>query len=85
MNIYFEYKAGSVSEKGKFFVDDNSSLYGLAPGEQFAIKFNPKKPGLYYCSEAESLSQTIRRGIVFVGVAFAIFVLVVEFFGNSRR
>jgi hypothetical protein len=79
MNIYFDYKAQSSSEKGKFFVDDNSSLYGLAQGEQFLIQFNPKRPSSYYSSEAKSLSQTIRRAIVIVGVAFALFVLVVKF------
>jgi hypothetical protein len=85
MNVYFDYKTDSSSEEGKFFVDDNSSLYGLAPGERFSLQFNPKRPSNYYSSEAKSLSQTIRRSIVFVGMAFAIFVFVVEFFGNSRR
>jgi hypothetical protein len=85
MNIYFDYKADSSSEKGKFFVDDNSSLYGLAQGEQFSIQFNPDNPAKYYCSEARSLSQTIRRGIVAFGVTFAIVVLLIEFLGNSRH
>jgi hypothetical protein len=85
MNIYFDYNVGSSSETGKLFVDDNSSLYGMAQGEQFSIQFNPKRPANYYCSEAKSLSQTIRRGVIMVGVAFAIVVFVVEFFGNSRR
>lgn len=43
MNIYFDYKARSSSEKGKFFVDDNSSLYGLAQGEQFLIPVQSEK------------------------------------------
>jgi hypothetical protein len=73
MNIYFEYNNGSSSQTGKLFVDDNSSLYGLARGEQFSIQFNPKRPTSYCCSEATSLSQTIRRGIVIVGVIFANF------------
>jgi hypothetical protein len=64
MNIYFDYNPGSATENGKFFVDDNSSLYGLAQGEQFSIQFSPKRPSHYYCSEATSLSQTIRRGII---------------------
>jgi len=85
MNIYFDYNAGPSSETGKLFVDDNSSLYGLARGEQFSIQFDPKRPASYYCSEAESLSRTIRRGIAIVGVAFALVVFVIEFFGGSNR
>lgn len=85
MNIYFDYSAGSSRESGKLFVDDNSSLYGLAQGEQFSIQFDPKRPANYYCSEAESLSRTIRRGIIVVGVAFALAVFVIEFIGNLRR
>jgi hypothetical protein len=85
MNIYFGYNAGSSSETGKLFVDDNSSLYGMAKGEQFSIQFDLKRPATFYCSEAKSLSQTIRRGIIIVGVAFALVVFAIEFFGNSRR
>lgn len=85
MNIYFDYSAGLSRETGKLFVDDNSTLYGLAQGEQFSIQFNPNSPARYYCSEAQSLSQTIRRGIIVVGVAFAVVVFLIEFIGNSRR
>jgi hypothetical protein len=85
MNIYFDYNTASSSETGKLFVDDNSSLYGMAPGETFSIQFNPKKPASYYSSEAESLSQTIRGGIIIVGGVFALAVLLIEFFGNSRH
>ena len=35
MNVYFDYTTDSSSEEGKFFVDDNSSLYGLAPANVF--------------------------------------------------
>lgn len=85
MNIYFDYNAGSSSETGKLFVDDNSSIYGMAQGEQFSIQFGPKRPDNYYCSEAKSLSRTIRHGIIIVGVAFALVVFVIEFFGNSTH
>jgi hypothetical protein len=85
MNIYFDYNAGSSSETGKLFVDDNSSLYGMAQGEQFSIQFDRKRPANYYCSEAKSLSQTIRTGIIIVGIAFAIAVFVIEFSGNLKR
>jgi hypothetical protein len=85
MNIYFDYNAGSSSETGKLFVDDNSSLYGLAQGEEFSIQFDPKRPASYYCSEAESLSRTIRRGIIIVGATFAVVVFVIEFLANSKR
>jgi hypothetical protein len=85
MYIYFDYGTGSSSETGKFLVDDNSSLYGLANGEQFSIQFNPQRPSSYYCSEAKSLSQTIRRAIMFVGVTFALAVFLIEFFANAKR
>jgi hypothetical protein len=85
MNVYFEYSRPSSRETGKLFVDDNSSLYGLTSGEQFSIQFNASRPSTYYCSEAESLSRTIRRGIIFVGAAFALAVFLIEFLGNSRR
>jgi hypothetical protein len=85
MNIYFEYSAPSSRETGKLFVDENSSLYGLTPGEQFSVQFNPNSPSTYYCSAAESLSRTIRRGIIFIGAAFALTVFLVEFLSNSKR
>ena len=85
MNIYFDYSVGPLSESGKFFVDDNSSLYGMAEGEQFPIQFDPKRPSRYYCSEAKSLSQTIRNAIIVICVAFAVAVFVIEFFGSSRH
>jgi hypothetical protein len=82
MNVYFTYSANSGDHAGKFFVDDNSSLYGLAQGEQFTVQYNPRDPRSYYCAEASSLSQTIRRTITVVGVAFAIAVFLIEFFGR---
>ena len=85
MNVCFDYVAGSSSEDGKFFVDDNSSIYGLEPGDTFSIQFNPSNPASYYCAEAKSLSQTIRNAIVAVGVTFAIVVFLIEFFGNTKR
>lgn len=85
MNIYFEYSTPSSREAGKLFVDDNSSLYGLTADEQFSIQFDPNRPSTYYCSEAKSLSQTIRRGILFVGAAFALVVFLIEFLSNSKR
>jgi hypothetical protein len=85
MNIYFAYNAGGSPESGKLFVDDNSSLYGLAQGDQFSIQVNPKRQASYYCSEAKSLSQTIRLAITIVGIAFILAVFAVEFLGNSKR
>jgi Protein of unknown function (DUF3592) len=82
MNIYFTFVANTGEEEGKLFVDDNSSLYGLSPGEQFAVQYNPRRPSKYYCAEASSLSQTMRRTIALVGATFAIAVFLIEFFGR---
>ena len=85
MNVYFDYTAASSSENGKFFVDDNSSVYGLAPGDTFSIQVNPSNPASYYCAEAKSLSQTIRNAIVAGGVIFAVIVFLIEFLGSTKR
>ncbi len=85
MNIYFEYSAPSSRETGKLFVDDNSSLYGLTPGEQFPVQFDANRPSTYYCSEAESLSRTMRRGIILIGVAFVLILFLHDFFSKSKR
>lgn len=78
MNIVFSYNTGSSYETGSFLVDDNSSLYGLTDGEDFSIQFNPQKPSSYYCAEAKSVSETIRRGIAVFGAVFVILVILVE-------
>lgn len=80
MSVVFTYNTGSSLESGSFLVDDNSSLYGIADGEEFSIQFNPKNPSSYYCAEAKSLSETIRRAIMFFGVAFVIIVMVINLF-----
>ncbi len=85
MNVFFRYNAGLGLESGKLFVDSNSSVYGLTPGETFPIQFNPAKPSSYYCSEAGSLSRTIRRVIQVVGVTFAVVVLLIEFLAHSKH
>jgi hypothetical protein len=43
MNVRFTFMTGSGEQKGKSFVDDNSSLYGLSEGEQFALQYKPIK------------------------------------------
>jgi hypothetical protein len=83
MNVYFDYKAGSSYEAGKLFVDDNSSLYGLAQGEAVLDPVQPKED--FYCAEAQSLSQSIRRGIMIASITFVVVIVVIEFFGNSMR
>ena len=85
MNVFFQYNAGLGLESGKLFVDSNSSAYGLTPGETFPIQFNPAKPSSYYCSEAGSLSRTIRRVIQIVGVTFALTVLLIELLAHSKH
>jgi len=82
MNVRFTFMTGSGEQKGKFFVDDNSSLYGLSEGEQFTLQYDPANPSSYYCEEASSLSRTIRRTIAVVGVLFAITVFLIEYFGR---
>jgi len=82
MNVRFTFMAASGQEEGKFLVDDNSSLYGLSDGEQFAVQYNPAKPSSYYSDEASSLSQTIRRTIAVVMALFVITVFLIEFFGR---
>jgi|SRR5665213_15032 len=82
MNVRFKFMASSGEQKGKFFVDDNSSLYGLSEGEQFSVQYNPANPSSFYCEEASSLSRTIRRTIVVVGGLFAITVFLIEYFGR---
>lgn len=80
MNVYFTFSANSGDHEGKLFVDDNSSLYDLAQSEQFTVQYNPRHPSTYYCAEASSLSQTIRRTITVVMAAFVIAVFLIEFF-----
>lgn len=70
--MYFDYVATSSSERGKFFVDDNSLISGLAPDDTFFIQANPSNPARYYCAEAKSLSQTVRSAILAVGLTFVI-------------
>ena len=82
MNVLFTFLTGSGTQEGKVFVDDNSSLYGLSEGEQFTLQYNPANPSSFYCEAASSLSRTIRRTIVVVGVLFAITVFLIEFFGR---
>jgi hypothetical protein len=82
MNVFFSFSTGTYSQEGKFFVDDNSSLYGLSVGEQFSIQYNPKRPSSFYCPEAASSSRTIRRIIVIVVIAFAVAVFLIERFGR---
>jgi hypothetical protein len=82
MNIYFNYDAGTSMESGKVFVDDSSSLYGLAKGEQFTLQYDPARPSCFYSSEAASLSQTIRTTVVICGAVFAVLVFLIEFFGR---
>jgi Protein of unknown function (DUF3592) len=82
MNVHFIFMTGSGEQKGMLFVDDNSSLYGLSEGEQFALQYNPANPSSNYCGEASSLSRTVRRTIAVVGVLFAITVFLIEYFGR---
>jgi len=85
MNIVFIYRTGSTLESGTLLVDDNSSLYGLADGEEFSIQFNPRKPSTYYCAEAKSLSESIRRTIGFVGAGLVIVVMLIELLGLFKK
>lgn len=82
MNVRFTFLTSLGTQEGKFFVDDNSSLYGLSEGEQFTIQYSPRKPSSYYCEEASSLSQTIRRTISVVMALFVITVFLIEYFGR---
>ena len=82
MNVRFTFLTGSGMQQGKVFVDDNSSLYGLSDGEQFTVQYNPTNPSSYFCEEAFSLSQTIRRTITVVVILFAITVFLIKFFGR---
>lgn len=85
MNIFFSYSTpdGSI-ESGKFFVDDNSSLYGLANADTFDVQFDPRKPSHYYSLESKSLSSDIRLAITAIGLIFFIFVIIVQFFSRSK-
>ena len=85
MNILFTYSTGSSLESGSLLVDENSSLYGIADGEEFSIQFNPRKPSKYYCAEAKSLSETIRRAIMFFGVTFVIIVILINLFRLIKK
>ena len=78
MSITFTYDTGVSKETGSFWVDDNSTLYGLDKGDQFSIQFDPQRPSSYYSAEAKSLSQTIRRAIIFIMVAFVAVVILAE-------
>jgi hypothetical protein len=82
MNIYFMFSANGGEQQGEFFVDDNSSLDGLSVGDQFTIKYRAANPSSYYCDEASSLSRTIRRTIMVVGIMFAVAVFLIEYFGR---
>ena len=82
MNVRFRFMTGSGQQEGKFFVDDNSSLYDLSEGEHFMVQYNPANVSDYYCEEASSLSRTIRRIIIVVGILFAITAFLIEFFGR---
>ena len=82
MNIYFTFSTNAGEQQGKFFVDDNSSLYGLSVGEQFTVQYNAASPSSYYSNEASSLSQTIRRTIAVVGILFALTVFLIEYLGR---
>lgn len=82
MNVYFTFSTNAGEQQGKFFVDDNSSLYGLSVGDQFNVQYNAANPSSYHSEEASSLSQTIRRTITAVGILFAITVLLIEYLGR---
>ena len=82
MNVRFTFLTASGTQEGKVFVDDNSSLYGLSEGEQFTLQYNPASPSSFYCEEASSLSQTIRRSIAIVMALFVITVFLIEYFGR---
>ena len=82
MKIFFSYISAVGPQDGKFLVDDNSSLYGLAEGEKFDVHFDPRHPSSYYCPEASSLSETIRESIAIFMALFTITVFLIEYFGH---
>jgi hypothetical protein len=82
MNVRFTYMAGSKERRGKLFVDDKSSLYGLSEGKQFTVQYNPAHPSLYYCKEAHTRSLTIKLTLAIVGFLFAVAEFLIEYFGR---
>jgi hypothetical protein len=85
MNIFFSYSpSGGSIESGKLFVDDYSSLYGLSNPDTFDVQFNPRKPSQYYSLEAKSVSSDIRLAISAIGLAFFIFVIIVQFLSRTK-
>ena len=86
MNIFFSYQTADNSiESGKLFVDDYSSIYGLAENDTFPLQYNPHKPSHFYSKEAKSLSSDIRLVTTIVGVVFFIFVMLIQVLANNKR
>ena len=53
--IRFRYRCGSQDFKGSLFVDNYSSVYELAAGDNFDVQCNPRRPRQYFCEEAKSI------------------------------
>jgi uncharacterized protein DUF3592 len=86
MNVFFSYPTLNRSiESGKLFVDDYSSIYGLAENDTFPIQYNANKPSHFYCKEAKSLSSDIRLVFVTIGAIFFIFVILVQVLDHIKR
>jgi hypothetical protein len=74
MSISFTYQPmHTADESGKVYVDEYSSIYGMAENDTFQIKYDPDHPFHYYCKEANTLLSNLRFAqIAFFAVLIAI-------------
>ena len=76
--IEFTYRVGSESYGGSFRVSSYSSVYELATGDDFEIRYDPTKPSHYFCEEARSLYSTIQRLMLLLVIAFVGVVIIIN-------
>ncbi|WP_263385720.1 hypothetical protein [Granulicella arctica] len=75
--FYYRDHAESL-QSGDIVVDSLTPLYRLRAKETFQIRFNPRKPSQFYCSEAASPFSQFRLAF-WVGFATVTVILILRF------
>jgi hypothetical protein len=66
-----------VLQSGEVVADSLTSLYELKVNDTFVLRFNPKVPSRFYCSEIDSFYTDFRLAFwLFVGFAVAVIVAI---------
>src|SRR5262249_44257470 len=59
LDFYYRDSKGEL-QSGVVEADSFTSLYDLKENNTFTLRFNPRKPAKYYCSEADSFFTDLR-------------------------